>query len=326
MRLTSVGALPGPMIVGEGRIGYDYVAPGGLSREWLNQRLVEEPDAAVLLVSGVEKRVALEPDRRLYTLDNEAEAATGSLERITGAVDGQIVIVRASHVDRVLTLVDGGEVVEDELAGQFIVPGGDITLRDGDMVVLEYNATIGRWIGHTVFRAAAVSVADTEGSATALAEHVHSHEHYVLVDGTRPLIGDWDNTGRRIRNTGVAEVASSAPPTVIGRVWLDTAATGTGGTGLLSRVTTTVDLTLTPSHNFVLADASLRPLTITLPPASANGGRDYTIKKPDASPNTVTIAADGDDTIDRAPTAVLTDQDEAIAVNGDSVEGNWNIH
>jgi hypothetical protein len=124
-----------------------------------------------------------------------------------------------------------------------------------------------------------------------------------------------------------AFVSDTAPPLpILGRLWLDTSATGTGGTGLFSRITTTVDLTLTTSHNFVSVDASLGPRIITLPPAGANGGRDYTIKKNDPSPNTVTLAADGDDTIDGAPTAVLTDEDEAFSVNGDSVEDNWDIH
>jgi hypothetical protein len=172
MRYTSIGTLPGPLIVGEGRIGYDHIAPTGFSREWLNQRLAEEPDAAVLLVSSVEKQVAIEPDRLLYTLDNEAEAATGSLERITGAVDGQIVIVRASDGDRVVMLVDGGEVVEDELSGQFVVPGGDVTLRDGDMVVLEYNAAVGRWIGNSVFRSAEVSVAEPDSPVAEIPAHL----------------------------------------------------------------------------------------------------------------------------------------------------------
>lgn len=141
---------------------------------------------------------------------------------------------------------------------------------------------------------------------------------------------DWptvpDTEQQALDTPSIAVIAAIAPALIRGRLWLDTSATGTGGTGLLSRVTTTVDLTLTTSHNFVLADASSGPIIITLPPASANGGRDYTIKKADASPNTVTLAADSDDTIDLAPTAVLTDQDEAIAVNGDSVEDNWNIH
>lgn len=323
MRSTSVGSLPGPIAIGGALVGYDYVASRGLSREWLTQRLVAEPEAAVLLVSPVDKRIAVEPARVVYTVDNEATAATGSLERITGAEDRQIVIVRTSHRDRTVTLSDGGPVVEDELAGQFVVPSGDITLRDGDMLALEYNATIGRWIGHSVFRAAEVSVAGVD--AVEIPPHVHSHEHFVLVDGTRPLTGDWDNTGRRIRNTGVAEVGDIAPPTTIGRVWLDTAATGTGGTGLLSRITITSDLTLTTSHTVVLCDASSGPLTITLPAASTNGGRLYHIKKVDASANAVTIDGDGLDTIDDGLSAVLTVQYESITINGDSVEDNWDI-
>lgn len=110
-----------------------------------------------------------------------------------------------------------------------------------------------------------------------------------------------------------------------GRLWLDTAATGTGGTGLLSRVTTTTDLTLTTSHTVVLCDASSGPLKITLPPASANGGRLYHIKKVDASENAVTVDGDGFDTIDLGLDAVLTSRFEAITINGDSVEDNWDI-
>lgn len=123
----------------------------------------------------------------------------------------------------------------------------------------------------------------------------------------------------------VAVVVGTAPVAILGRLWLDTSATGTGGTGLLARVTTTSDLTLTTSHTVVLCDASSGPLTVTLPAASANGGRLYHVKKADASANTVTVAGDGDDTIERAPTAVLTDQDECITIDADSVEDNWNI-
>jgi hypothetical protein len=110
-----------------------------------------------------------------------------------------------------------------------------------------------------------------------------------------------------------------------GFLWLDTSATGTGGTGLLARATTTVDLTLTTSHTVVLCDASSGPLTITLPPASANGGRLYHIKKADASSNPVTIDSDSLDTIDLGLVAVLTVQFECITINGNSVEDNWDI-
>lgn len=123
----------------------------------------------------------------------------------------------------------------------------------------------------------------------------------------------------------VAVVDTVAPKTIDGRLWLDTSATGTGGTGLLARVTTTVDLTLTTSHTVVLCDASSGPLTITLPAASANGGRLYHIKKADSSANAVTLDGDGLDTIDGGVAAILTVQFEAITINADSVEDNWDI-
>lgn len=123
----------------------------------------------------------------------------------------------------------------------------------------------------------------------------------------------------------VAVVGPVAPKAINGRIWLDTSATGTGGTGLLGRTTTTVDLTLTTSYTVVLCDASLWPLIMRLPAASANGGRLYYIKKVDSSPNTVTIDGDGLDTIDDGLTAVLTVQYESITINADSVEDNWDI-
>lgn len=131
-------------------------------------------------------------------------------------------------------------------------------------------------------------------------------------------------THRRQDTAFVSDTAPAVP--ILGFLWLDTAASGTGGTGLYSRITITEDLTLTTSHNFVAVDASSGPIIVTLPPASANGGRDYTIKKVDPSVNTVTIEGDGDDTVEWALDAVLTDQGEAIGVNGDSVEDNWDIH
>jgi len=49
------------------------------------------------------------------------------------------------------------------------------------------------------------------------------HTQYLLEDGSRPISADWDNIGQRIRNTGTAEVVSSAPSTpATGLFWLDT--------------------------------------------------------------------------------------------------------
>lgn len=149
-------------------------------------------------------------------------------------------------------------------------------------------------------------------------------------DGYAPSTpSDWptvpDTVQQALDTPSIAVISDTAPALIKGRLWLDTSATGTGGTGLLSRVTTAIDLTLTTSHTVVLCDASSGPLSITLPAASANGGRLYHIKKADSSANAVTIDGDGLDTIDGGLTAVLTVQYESITINGDSVEDNWDI-
>jgi hypothetical protein len=137
----------------------------------------------------------------------------------------------------------------------------------------------------------------------------------VLVDGSRPLTGDWDNIGRRIRNTGVAEVAAAAPATpATGLLWLDTDATGTGGLGVLNVTTITSDDTLTTSQTVVLCDASSGAITVTLPAASGNDGRHYHVKKIDSSGNAVTIDGNGSETIDGETTQVITMQYNSINI------------
>lgn len=149
-------------------------------------------------------------------------------------------------------------------------------------------------------------------------------QNYILVDGTRPLIGDWDNIGLRIRNTGVAEVAASAPTTpAAGLIWLDTDAIGTGGLGILNVTTITVDATLTTSQTVVLCDASGGAITVTLPAASGNAGRHYHIKKIDSSGNAVTIEGDGSETIDGKTTQAIAVQYNSINIVCDGSE--WHI-
>lgn len=51
---------------------------------------------------------------------------------------------------------------------------------------------------------------------------------FVLRDGSLPLTDDWANRGRRIRETGVAEVRSDTPISpATGLFWLDTTSGGT---------------------------------------------------------------------------------------------------
>lgn len=320
---TSQGVIPSPFRIGGGVVGVDSVARSAFTAEEIREQIGLAPSLPTVKISSGDKRFKVEPNRTVYTIDNDLAAASGTLELVNGADDAALIIIQVADELRTITVADGGEMIEDEEEGLFIIPGGDLKLHVGDAIAFSFNATLGRWIEAGRVWASETFVSSAAVSDTALLGH--GHDQFVHVDGSRPLTGDWDNTGRRIRNTGVAEVSDSAPTPVKGGVWLDTSATGTGGTGLLSRITIMADLTLTVSHEFVLADASAGPIVVTLPPASANGGRSYHIKKDDPSPHPVTIDGDGDDTIDDGVTAVLTVEDEAIRICADSVEKNWDI-
>lgn len=147
----------------------------------------------------------------------------------------------------------------------------------------------------------------------------------VRVDGTLPLTGDWDNTGRRIRNTGVVEVSGTAPATpVTGLVWLDTSATGTAGTGVLAVHTITGDTALSTSHTVVLCDTASGGITVTLPIAANNTGRRYFVKKIDSSGNSVTVDGNGSETIDNSTNMVLASQYDSVEIVCDGT-GWWII-
>jgi 3',5'-cyclic AMP phosphodiesterase CpdA len=96
---------------------------------------------------------------------------------------------------------------------------------------------------------------------------------------------------------------------------------GGAGTGYpaLTLTTTSTDLTLAGgTHDVVLVDASGANRTITLPAAASNNNVVFTVKKIDTSSNTVTVDANGAETIDGQLNVVLTDQWEAVefACNG----------
>lgn len=147
---------------------------------------------------------------------------------------------------------------------------------------------------------------------------------YVKRDGTTPLTGDWDNTGRRIRNTGVAEVTGTAPTSpAVGLIWLDES--GSSGTaGIVTQRTITADYTATLADTVIWCDATAGPITLSLPVATT-GGKVYWVKKVDASTNAVTIDGASADTLDGGLTATISWQYEALIAIADSTS-DWRIH
>ena len=83
----------------------------------------------------------------------------------------------------------------------------------------------------------------------------------------------------------------------------------------LHKLTTlTGNTTLTASHFTVLVNAVGSAKTITLPAAASHAHRIYNIKKIDASANTVTIDANGAETIDDALTVVIASQWDSYTI------------
>lgn len=82
----------------------------------------------------------------------------------------------------------------------------------------------------------------------------------------------------------------------------------------------TADLTIA-DEAFVAVDASLAGVTVTIPPAL--DGRILTIKKIDATANTVTIQPTGGELIDGGTSAVITIQWTTLTLQG--FNGVWYV-
>lgn len=78
-----------------------------------------------------------------------------------------------------------------------------------------------------------------------------------------------------------------------------------------------VDIVVADYNRTILVNASGGNRTVTLFAAATDKWRKLTIKKTDATANTVTIAAAGAETIDGSPTFVLTVQNQSIEIQTD---------
>ena len=87
--------------------------------------------------------------------------------------------------------------------------------------------------------------------------------------------------------------------------------------------TKTADYTLTASDDLVKGDASGGAITLTLPTAVGNSGKEFFIKKIDSTGNSVTVAGDGSETIDGSATQVITAQWTTLTIISDGA--NWLI-
>lgn len=249
------------------------------------------------------------PTQSLIVVDTQGGAGTDDLDAITTGQDGDMLLLAPASGARTVVLKHG----TGSLNSIFMEDDQDLSLTESaDFVLLLRTAAGWFVIGRGALQARQHDHADVQGGSDLTL--------YILADGTRPLTGDWDNIGRRIRNTGVAEVAAAAPATpATGSIWLDTSTDATG-TESLAVASKTNSYTATDSDAVILCDASALAFTITLPTAVGRLGRVYRIKKTDGSPNTVTVDGAGVETIDGGLTATLTVQYEAITIISDGTE------
>lgn len=89
--------------------------------------------------------------------------------------------------------------------------------------------------------------------------------------------------------------------------------------GLVSSTPTT----LTTDDDVVIVDATSGAITINLPAVSGAQGKVYTIKKKDATGNTVTIDGAGAENIDGAATYVLSAQYKYVTIAAFNSTVSW---
>lgn len=83
----------------------------------------------------------------------------------------------------------------------------------------------------------------------------------------------------------------------------------------------TASYTALPGDDVILVDATLGPVTVTLPDAVSLEGVQKIIKKIDSSANHVTISCYGSETIDGVSTQTLTSQYQKLNIISDGA--NW---
>ncbi len=82
----------------------------------------------------------------------------------------------------------------------------------------------------------------------------------------------------------------------------------------------TANYTATVNDAFIPVDATSGAVTITLKPAAQAKGKRITVKKTDSSSNTVTVDANGSETIDDALTQIISYQYDSICMMSDGSE------
>ncbi len=143
MQKTSNPTISGPFGPG-GTVGEDFVARSGVPADDVRRFAAPAENYATVLISAGTNKLFIEPGRDVYRLDTEANALTVDLTTIEGGADGQQIALLQSNPLHAIVVKDGPD--DDGADDQLVVPGGDFTLRAGDIILLKYIASLLRWI------------------------------------------------------------------------------------------------------------------------------------------------------------------------------------
>ncbi|GAA4117357.1 hypothetical protein GCM10022215_17890 [Nocardioides fonticola] len=195
-------------------------------------------------------------------------------------------------------------------------PDADTAAKCAGMIVIPSEGVSGTFARRTTFRST-----DTLGT-TAMT--------FARMNDTSTVIAVNQGGTGTTSTPSAGAVPYAASGTSYGYAGPGTAGTvlkSTGGTapvfGYPADVTTRTTSTAlgVGSVPINLCDATAGAITITLPAASGSNGLTYTIKKTDASANTVTVVVTGPGTIDGAAQVVLSGQGDAVTVTATGTAG-----
>jgi hypothetical protein len=131
----------------------------------------------------------------------------------------------------------------------------------------------------------------------------------------------YDTTTAKWYDDSAVFVGSNEPSTYTGRLWYDSATTGSMQTVDPIR-TITGSYSASVSDVFIMCDATLGDIQVTTYVTAGNVGRALYVKKVDSSANTVTVSGNGSN-IDGTSTKIITTQYDTLTMV--STATSWNI-
>ncbi len=184
----------------------------------------------------------------------------------------------------------------------------------------EYNTFMGHWAGVNVTTGSHNTMIGDSAGITRFTPPINIAPNYTVCLGTAArLTGSLRNASAIGPHAIVGQnnslvLGGTGPWAVNTGIGTETPHSRMQVNGSFATATKRVNAsyTATVDDRVLLADAASGGITVTLPATTGINGREYIIKKIDASANAVTITGTSGETIDGQPTLVLTGQWQSV--------------